>query len=66
MSTVQGQIDGLMEELIMLCEVRGELGPEGNAITEERIATVEREIAFLKHIDQRDRDQAVIDFSCEI
>ena len=50
----------------MLCEVRGELGPEGNAITEERIATVEKEIALLKNIEQFDRNQAVIDFSCEI
>ena len=66
MSTMRKQIDGLMEELIMLCEVRGELGPEGNAITEERIATVEKEIALLKNIEQFDRNQAVIDFICEI
>jgi len=66
MSTVQEQINGLMEELIMLCEVRGELGPEGNAITEERIAGVKKEIALLESINQFDKNQAVIDFSCEV
>lgn len=66
MATVQEQINCFMEELIMLCEVRGELGPEGNAITEERILEVKKEIALLEGINQFDKNQAVIDFSCEV
>lgn len=36
--------DALMEELVMHMEVRGELGPEGNAATEKRIAEIEKEL----------------------
>ena len=33
-----------MEELIMLCEIRGELSPEDNAKIEARIAEIEKEL----------------------
>ena len=30
-------IDALYEEMIMLCEIRGELDPESNAVVERKI-----------------------------
>lgn len=33
-------VDALMNELICLCEVRGELDAEGNARLEQRIAEI--------------------------
>jgi hypothetical protein len=38
--------DALMEELIMQCEIRGELDEESNKATELRIAQIERELAM--------------------
>jgi hypothetical protein len=37
-------LDALYEELVYLCEVRGELDDESNARTEARIAAIEKEI----------------------
>jgi len=41
-------IHGLMEDLIMLCEIRGELDDESNAKTENRIAQIQKQIETLE------------------
>jgi len=41
-------IHGLMEDLIMLCEIRGELDPESNAMTEKRISALQQQIETLE------------------
>jgi len=41
-------IDNLYEELVYLCEVRGELDPESNAQIEARIAAINAEIKELR------------------
>ena len=46
-------IDNLYEELVYLCEVRGELDPESNAKIEARIAAINAEIKELKNISSR-------------
>jgi hypothetical protein len=66
MVTVQQEIDGLMEQLIMLCEVRGELGPEGNAATELKIVEIENEIGMLRSVQNYERNKEAFDASCEI
>lgn len=39
----------LIEELILLCEVRGELDDESNARTERKIAELEKQIRELEN-----------------
>ena len=46
-------IDNLYEELVYLCEVRGELDPESNAQIEARITAINAEIKELKNISSR-------------
>ncbi len=46
-------IDNLYEELVYLCEVRGELDPESNAQIEARIAAINAEIKELKSLSSR-------------
>jgi hypothetical protein len=38
----------LMEELIMLCEVRGELSEQDNAEIERRISEIEKQLVTLE------------------
>ena len=42
----------VIEELIMLCEVRGELDLEGNHRTEQRIAALNQEYLRLQALEQ--------------
>jgi hypothetical protein len=56
------QINSLYNDLINLCEIRGELDPESNAKTEEKINQITAEIQVLEF----EQDQAVIDFSCDL
>lgn len=37
-------LDGLYNDLICLCEIRGELSPEDNARVEERIREIQSQI----------------------
>lgn len=46
-------IDNLYEEMIYLCEVRGELDPESNAKIEARIQAINAEIKELENISSR-------------
>jgi len=39
-------VDSLNEELISLCEIRGELSPEDNAKVEARIAELEKKVSM--------------------
>jgi len=50
---MEDTIDNLYEELVYLCEVRGELDPESNAKIETRIAEINSELKELKKISSR-------------
>jgi len=56
------QINNLYNDLVYLCEIRGELDPESNAKTEEKINQIVAEIQVLEF----EQDQAVIEFSCDL
>ena len=56
------QINNLYNDLVYLCEIRGELDPESNAKTEEKINQIAAEIQVLEF----QQDQAVIEFSCDL
>ena len=56
------QINNLYNDLVYLCEIRGELDPESNAKIEEKINQITAEIQVL----QFEQDQAVIEFSCDL
>ena len=60
--TIQDQINDVYEQMIYLCEVRGELSPEDNARTEQKIRDLQDELQVLQY----EQDQAVIDFSCDL
>lgn len=60
--TIQNQIHNVYEQMIYLCEVRGELNPEFNARTEQKIRDLQDELQVLQY----EQDQAVIDFSCDL
>jgi ABC-type phosphate transport system ATPase subunit len=62
MPTIQDQISNIHEQMIYLCEVRGELDPESNAKIEEELNQLSAELQVL----QFEQDQAVIDFSCDL
>lgn len=48
---IKARINDLYNELIYLCEVRGELDPETNAKNEELIAQVCAELSDLEHYE---------------
>jgi ABC-type phosphate transport system ATPase subunit len=60
--TIQDQIHNVYEQMIYLCEVRGELDPESNARIEQQIRDLQDELQVLQY----EQDQAVIDFSCDL
>jgi ABC-type phosphate transport system ATPase subunit len=60
--TIQNQIHNVYEQMIYLCEVRGELDPESNARIEQQIRDLQDELQVLQY----EQDQAVIDFSCDL
>ena len=60
--TIQDQINDVYEQMIYLCEVRGELSPEDNARTEQKIRDLQDELQVLEY----ERCQEVIDFSCDL
>ena len=43
-------IESLYEDMIMLCEIRGELDPESNAQVEVRIAALQKQIDELESV----------------
>lgn len=45
---IEGKIDNLYENMIMMCEIRGQLDPESNAKTEKEIERMLKEIEFLQ------------------
>ena len=60
--TIQDQINDVYEQMIYLCEVRGELDPESNARTEQKIRDLQDELQVLEY----EQCQEVIDFSCDL
>lgn len=46
--SVQEHIDNIYEEMVYLCEVRGELDPESNAKIEKRIAELQANLRSLE------------------
>ena len=47
------ELNELYEELIYLCEVRGELDPDTNVMTEARIAELNTEIKAIESLGSR-------------
>ena len=62
MISKRDQINNLYNELIYLCEVRGELDDEANARTEAKIAEITDEIQVLEYEIQEDAIEACCDF----
>ena len=60
--SIQDQINNVYEQMIYLCEVRGELDPESNARTEAKLKELQDELQVLQY----EKDMAVIDFSCDL
>ena len=60
--SIQDQINNVYEQMIYLCEVRGELDPESNARTETKLKELQDELQVLQY----EKDMAVIDFSCDL
>lgn len=44
-------IESLYEDMICLCEIRGELDSDGNAATERRIEEITRQLRELGELD---------------
>jgi ABC-type phosphate transport system ATPase subunit len=62
MPTIRDQINNVYEQMIYLCEVRGELDPESNAKIEAKLKELQDELQVLQY----EQDMAVIDFSCDL
>ena len=60
--TIQDQINNVYEQMIYLCEYRGELDPESNARIEQQIRDLQDELQVLEY----ERCQEVIEFSCDL
>ena len=45
---IEGKIDNLYENMIMMCQIRGQLDPESNAKTEKEIERMLKEIECLE------------------
>ena len=43
-------IDALYEEMIMLCEIRGQLDPKSNDVVESKIASLQKQISELESV----------------
>ena len=64
--SVSQEIDSVMENLIMLCEIRGQLSPEANLETETKIASLKEELAFLNTVIDFDKNFAILNESCDL
>jgi ABC-type phosphate transport system ATPase subunit len=62
MPSIQDQINNIYNDMIYLCEVRGELDPESNAKIEAKLKELQDELQVLQY----EQDMAVIDFSCDL
>jgi ABC-type phosphate transport system ATPase subunit len=62
MPTIRDQINNVYNDMIYLCEVRGELDPESNAKIEAKLKELQDELQVLQY----EQDMAVIDFSCDL
>ena len=64
--SVNQEIDRVMEDLIMLWEIRGQLSPEANLETETKIASLKEELAFLNTVIDFDKNFAILNESCDL
>ena len=64
--SVNQEIDKVMENLIMLCEIRGQLSPEANLETESKIASLKEDLAFLNTVVDFDKNFVILDVSCDL
>jgi hypothetical protein len=62
MPSIRDQINNIYNDMIYLCEVRGELDPESNAKIEAKLKELQDELQVLQY----EQDMAVIDFSCDL
>jgi ABC-type phosphate transport system ATPase subunit len=62
MPTIRDQINNIYNDMIYLCEVRGELDPESNAKIEAKLKELQDELQVLQY----EQDMEVIDFSCDL
>ena len=62
MPTIRDQINNIYNDMIYLCEIRGELDPESNAKIEAKLKELQDELQVLQY----EQDMAVIDFSCDL
>lgn len=60
--SIQDQIHNVYEQMIYLCEYRGELDPESNAKIEAKLSELQDELQVLEY----ERCQEVIEFSCDL
>ena len=60
--SIQDQINDVYEQMVYLCEYRGELDPESNAKIEAKLSELQDELQVLEY----ERCQEVIDFSCDL
>jgi hypothetical protein len=52
--SVIDSLNSLSEDMIMLCEIRGELDPESNAQVEVRIAALQKQIDELRTMYEKE------------
>jgi ABC-type phosphate transport system ATPase subunit len=62
MPTIRDQINNVYNEMIYLCEVRGELDPESNAKIEAKLKDLQAELQVLEY----EQNMELIDFSCDL
>ena len=60
--SIQDQINDIHEQMVYLCEYRGELDPDSNAKIEEKLSELSAELQVLQY----EQDMAVIEFSCDL
>ena len=64
--SVNQEIDRVMEDLIMLWEIRGQLSPEANLETETKIASLKEELDFFNTVIDFDKNFAILNESCDL
>jgi len=63
---INEEIDRIMDNLILLCEVRGQLSPEANLVTEEKINELQETLLFLNTEVDVDKNFALLKVNCDL
>lgn len=64
--TVNEEIDKVMENLILLCEVRGQLSPEDNFENEKKIASLQEDLVFLNTALDFEKNYAILNLGYDL